>query len=106
MPNRTYTRGEKAQLARLLFKGTKNAYGDVSDIEKRIDRINEGAEQRWRREHDAHTRQIEHARNAAAAARVAERSADRASRSAARDARRKAEQTLRRVEQAARRAGH
>jgi hypothetical protein len=98
-----YTKAEKAKKARLLMKGAKRSAGDVSGIEKQIDRIDEAARERGRREAEAHRRALDAAKNDVAAARVKERSAPRGpERQAAREARRAAEKRLRLVERAAR----
>lgn len=103
MPIRSYTAAEKAQRARLLAKGMRGAYGDISRIEKQIERIDQAAEDRGRREADAHARRLGQAKDALADARVAERCATtREERQAARGARKDAEQRLRAVERAAR----
>lgn len=103
MPIRSYTSSEKAKRARLLAKGMRGAYGDVSAIERQIERIDAAAEDRGRREADAHARQLNAAKDALAAARVAERCAtSREERQAARSTRKDAEKRLRAVEQAAR----
>lgn len=99
---RVYTRAEKAQRARLLLKGAKRSAGDISDIERRLDRIDERAEDRGRREAAAHARQLEAAKDDLAAARVAERCADRVDKQAAKDRRKQAEKRLRLVERARR----
>ncbi|WP_340559413.1 hypothetical protein [Streptomyces sp. GSL17-111] len=102
MPQYTYTRAEKAERARLLIKGARGAYGDTTAVERRIDRIDQAAADRARREHAAHARLLDEARNALAAARVAERAAGRGERAAAREARRAAEKRLRAVERTGR----
>jgi hypothetical protein len=100
--SRVYTRAEKLQRARLIAKGAKRAYGDVSDIERRLERIDAAAEDRGRREAQAHARQLEAAKDELAAARVAERCADRVDKQAAKDRRKAAEKRLRAVERARR----
>lgn len=103
MPTRVYTRAEKAKRARLLVKGARRSAGDVSAIERQIERIDQAAEDRGRREAEAHARQLNAAKDALAAARVAERCATtREERHTARGARKEAEQRLRAVERAAR----
>jgi hypothetical protein len=101
-PTRLYTRSEKLKRARLLAKGAHNAYGDTSSIDRQIDRIDTAAEDRARREREAHQRAVNDAKDELAAARVAERCAPRQERQAAREARRAAEKRLRLVERAAR----
>lgn len=103
MPERVYTRAEKAKRARLLLKGAHRAYGDVSAIDAQIDRIDAKAEDRGRREAEAHTRALNTAKDDLARARVAERCASgRQERQAARETRKAAEKRLRAVERAAR----
>ncbi len=98
-----YTRTEKAQRARLLFKGAKRCSGDVSSIEAQIERIDQAAQDRGRREHEAHARRLNEAKDALATARVAERSApSRDERQRAKGERRDAEKRLRAVERASR----
>lgn len=101
--DRVYTSAEKRERARLLLKGAKRSYGDINSIERRLDHIDQAAEDRARREQAAHARQLAAAKDDLAAARVAERCADRKDKPAAREARRAAEKRLRAVERAARR---
>ena len=102
MPTRIYTKSEQAKRARLLLKGAKGAYGDTAAIERQIDRIDAAAEDRGRREAEAHQRELNAAKDAVAAARVKERSASRTERQSARATRKAAEQRLKAVERAAR----
>ncbi|MDT0380598.1 hypothetical protein RM572_17735 [Streptomyces sp. DSM 42041] len=103
MTTPVYTRTEKAQRARLLLKGAKNCSGDVSRIEAQIERIDQAAADRGRREHEAHARRLNEAKDTLAAARVAERTAtSREERQRAKGERREAEKRLRVVERAAR----
>jgi secreted protein with Ig-like and vWFA domain len=98
-----YTKAEKAKKARLLLKGAKGAYADTSKVERELDRIDEAARERGRREAEAHQRALSAAKDEVAAARVLERSAPRGpERQTAREARRAAEKRLRLVERAAR----
>lgn len=100
---RVYTPAEKAQRARLLLKGAKRCSGDISRIEAQIDRIDQAAEDRGRREYEAHARRLNEAKDALAAARVAERCAvGREEKNRARGARKEAEKRLRAVERATR----
>jgi hypothetical protein len=98
--DRTYTRSEQLRRARLLAKGAHRAYGDTSSIGRQLDRIDQAAEDRARREAQAYARQLATARDELAAARVAERCATREDRTAARQARKDAEKRLRAVERA------
>lgn len=100
MADRIYTRGEKAQRARLLVKGARGAYGDVSRVEAQIERIDQAAEDRGRREAEAYERLLKTAKDELAAARVTERCAAREDRTEAREARKAAERRLRHVERA------
>jgi secreted protein with Ig-like and vWFA domain len=102
MSTPVYTKAEKAKKARLLLKGAKGAYGDTSKVDRELDRIDEAARERGRREAEAHQRALNEAKDEVAAARVRERCAPRAERQAAREARRAAEKRLRLVERAAR----
>lgn len=102
MPRSVYTASEKATKARLLLKGAKNSYSDTSSIEAQIDRIDERAADRGRREHEAHQRLLSQAKDAVAAAKVAERVAKGDKRQAARKTRQDAEKHLKAVERAGR----
>lgn len=95
-----YTRAEKAKRAKLLFQGAKRSAGDVSSIERQLERLEEKAADRTRRERAAWQRQHETARDELAAARVAERTASRAGRPEAKRARQDAEKRLKAVERA------
>lgn len=98
----TYTPSEKAQRARLLAKGMKNAYGDTAAIERQLDRIDRAAADRFEREQRALARQLDLAKDEVAAAKAAERSARPDQRQQARRARKDAEDRLRRAERACR----
>lgn len=98
LPARTYTTAEKAKRARLLLKGAHGAYGDTRSVEKQLDRIDQAATDRATREAKAYAKLLDTARDAVAAARVAERAATGSDRQAARDARKAAEKRLRDVE--------
>lgn len=100
MTTRVYTRAEKTRRAALLIKGTKRAAGDVTAIEAQIEKLDQAAEDRGKREAAAHARRLEEAKDALAAARVAERCAGRESKATAKQARRDAEKQLRLVERA------
>jgi hypothetical protein len=100
LPPRTYTRSERARRAQLVLRGAHRSYGDTSSIDRQIDRIDQAAEDRARREATAYARRLEAARDELAAARVAERCATREERPAARQARKEAEKRLRAVERA------
>ncbi|MFP3986902.1 hypothetical protein U9R90_05245 [Streptomyces sp. E11-3] len=104
---RSYTAAERRTRGWLVLRGAKQAVADCVDpsLENRIDRIDERAEDRGRREVTAMARELEAARNNAAAAKAAEQVADRNDKPALRQARRDAEKTLTRVEQAARHLG-
>ncbi|WP_461026773.1 hypothetical protein, partial [Streptomyces sparsus] len=91
---------EKAKRAKLLLKGAHGAYGDTSRIERELDRIDRDATDRARGEQAAWQRQYDVARDALAAARVAERCADRTEKPTAKAARVAAEKRLRAVERA------
>ncbi|MCT2589495.1 hypothetical protein LHJ74_06065 [Streptomyces sp. N2-109] len=102
LPERTYTRREKAQRAKLLFQGAKRCAGDISRIEKQIERIDQAAEDRARLEIQAHARLLETAKHDVANARVAERCARGDEKATARQQRKDAEKRLRAVERARR----
>ncbi|OEV03815.1 hypothetical protein AN219_37695 [Streptomyces nanshensis] len=103
MANPVYTKSEKWKRARLLAKGAKGSYGDVSGVEKQLDRIDQAAQERGEREAKAHRRALDNAKDEVATARVKERSAPRGpERQAARRDREQAEKRLRLVERAAR----
>ncbi|MEU2719607.1 hypothetical protein [Streptomyces smyrnaeus] len=98
----TYTPSEKAQRARLVVKGVRNAYGDTSAIERQIDRIDARAADRWEREQRALDQQLDQAKNQLAAAKAAEKAARPDERQQAKQARKDAEDRLRRAERACR----
>ncbi|MCQ4043875.1 hypothetical protein ACFOSC_26480 [Streptantibioticus rubrisoli] len=104
---RSYTRGERAERARLVLRGVEQAAASAVDsrIEKRIERIDAVAADRGAREADALFAQDDRAKNELAAAKARERAARGEDRRAARDARRQAEQRVRATERAIRRAG-
>lgn len=104
MTGRTYTTAERRQRAALLVRGSRQAAAGTrvdARIERALDRIDQAAEDRYRREQAAALRLVEQARDAVAAAKAAERAASRQERPAARTARKQAEQALKRAEQAA-----
>ncbi|GAB2799489.1 hypothetical protein [Streptomyces daliensis] len=103
MADRLYTRTEKLTRARLLAKGAKRSAGDISRIERQLDAIDRRAEDRARREAEAHSAALKAARDAVATATVAERTAPRGpERAQAREKRKAAEKHLRSVERARR----
>lgn len=95
-----YTRSEKAERAGLVAKGAYKAYGDTSAIERKVEKIDDRAADRYQREVKAHTRQLDAAKDEVAAAKVREKAASGSDRSAARAARKDAEKKLARVERA------
>lgn len=103
-PPRRYTRSEKTKRAGLLARGIKQALAgaDAIDprIERKIDRLDARAEDRYEREITAHIRQLDAARSEAAAARARERAAAPSERSAARRDRQAAEEVVKRAERA------
>ncbi|GGO46438.1 hypothetical protein GCM10012287_16770 [Streptomyces daqingensis] len=102
MATPVYTKAEKAKRARLLLKGAKRSAGDVSGIERQLDRIDAAARDRGRRKAAAHQRTLDAAKDEVAQARVKERTAPRGpERQAARETRRAAERRLRLVERGA-----
>ncbi|MFE9391204.1 hypothetical protein [Streptomyces sp. NPDC006784] len=102
MSGHTYTTSEKARRTRLLAKGARRAYGDITAIERELDRIDERAADRYEREQRALDRQVDQAKDQVAAAKAAEKAADYSERQAAKQARKDAEDRLRRAERARR----
>ncbi len=105
---RSYTASEKWQRTKLILRGSKQAIADAVDpkIERRIQRLDDRAEERGAREAKALLRQDNQAKNDLATARVAERAARRGpERDAAKADRKAAEERARHTESAIRRAG-
>ncbi|MFF2640332.1 hypothetical protein ACFVUB_11115 [Streptomyces niveus] len=101
---RSYTGAEKRKRAWLVVRGVKQAAADAVQpgIGRQIDRIDARAEERGARETVAMRSELEKAKDAVAAAKVAARTADRHGKQAAREAVKTAEQALKRTQQAAR----
>lgn len=99
-----YTASEKRRRAVLILRGSRQAIAgaDTGRYDRRIDRIDAAAADRYQRETAAAQRLVDRAKDDVAAARAAERAADRKDRTKAKETRRKAEAALKRAEQAAR----
>lgn len=104
---RSYTRFERAERARLILRGARQAFAGVVDpkVERRIDRIDAAAADRGEREAVALLRQHNTAKDELATARARERAARREDRPAARQGRQQAEQRVKDTERAIRKAG-
>lgn len=101
---RVYTPAEKRKRAWLLLRTSKQAVADAVDprLERQIDRIDQQAEDRGRREGAALAQLLETAKQQLATARAEERAASRPDKTTARQTRQKAERRLREVESAVR----
>ncbi|WP_371791921.1 DUF6257 family protein [Streptomyces sp. NBC_01023] len=103
------TTREKAQVAgyvaRMCKRGIAGEHVYQGDLERKIERIHDGAARRHDREAAVMAVHLETARQAVAVAKTALRTADRAGRPAAKAALKSAEDALRRTERAARDLG-
>ena len=100
-----YTSSEMRQRAVLLARGTRQALAgaDIDPrIDRRLDRIDQAAQERHTRESAAALRLVDQAEAEVAAAKALERAAPRTDKAAARQARRQAEDALKRATRAAR----
>ncbi|WP_269858729.1 hypothetical protein [Streptomyces sp. RPT161] len=104
---RSYTRRERAERARLILRGAKQAAASAVDprVERRIDAIDERAADRGAREADALYAPHNTAQNELAKAKAHERAARGDDRRTARQARQQAEQRVRDTQRAIHRAG-
>ncbi|MFI0144371.1 hypothetical protein [Streptomyces globisporus] len=102
----SYTRAESRERARLFRKGFRQALADCVDpaLQKKIERIDQAAAERGRRELNALYAVRENDRQAVATAKAQVRTASRQDKAAARDALRQAEQQLGRSERAVHKA--
>ena len=98
-----YTPAERRRRAVLLAKGARKAFAGASTaaIDRQLDRIEQAAADRWRRDAEAALRLLERCKDELAAARARERAASRADKARARQERKAAEAALRRAERAA-----
>ncbi|WP_331731214.1 DUF6257 family protein [Streptomyces sp. NBC_00859] len=108
-PEPRLTTREKAQVAGYMARMCKRGIaGDgvyQGDLERRIERITDGAAKRHDRESAVMAVHLETTRQAVAVAKTELRTADRADRAAAKAALKSAEDALRRTERAARDLG-
>lgn len=100
LPPRSYTGSEQRQRVRLLAKGMRGAYGDVSGVEAQLERIDTRAADRARLELEALNGAEQQAEKALAEAKAKERSAAPSDRTAAWQAVREAKKQLERATRA------
>ncbi|MGY5069376.1 hypothetical protein [Streptomyces griseus] len=102
----SYTRAESRERAKLFRKGFRQALADCVDpaLQKKIERIDQAAAERGRRELNALYAVRENDRQAVATAKARVRTASRQDKAAARDVLRQAEQQLKRSERAVHKA--
>jgi hypothetical protein len=102
-----FTGGEKASMAILIARMAKRGLAgdevDISDLQRKAERIEKRAEARSNREAQALEKRLSEARNAAANAKVTMRTSSGKERAAARQQMHQHEQAARRIERELRR---